>query len=55
MQRATEFKCGQWVDLGQETYIKGDFWDNPARAAQKIIDSEEEEANARFFHGGPPR
>ena len=43
------------MDLGQETYIKGNFRDNPARAAQKKIDSEEEEANALFFHSGPPR
>ena len=42
-------------DLGKETSIKGDFRDNPARAAQKKIDSEEQEANARFFHGGPWR
>ena len=33
----------------------GDFQDNPARAAQKKIDSEEEEANARFSHCGPWR
>ena len=55
MLRATEYKCGKRWDLGKETYIKGNFRDNPARAAQKKIDSEEEEANARFFHGGPPR